>query len=123
MEPLTQRQNDAVIREDSREHPIRTEEGHERVVSVAWGNNTFWRISVFIAFLASLFSIYDNSQRVQRLEYQVCLSLYQSRSDIQEGRVAYYRQNPEEAPRALARIETETKRFHCPAEPANPPTD
>ena len=68
----TRREDDAVDRLESREHPIRTELGHERVVAVGWANNTFWRLAVTLAFAASLFSIYDNGARVNRLEDQVC---------------------------------------------------
>jgi hypothetical protein len=112
---------DAQVREVSRQYdmPIRDAVTGEpvQIHVVSWVNNTFWRVAVGLAFLASLFSIYDNGQRVDRLEGQVCESLSASMTNI--NTLQYYKDHPLEAEEQRARLLEDLSRFHCP-DPGSP---
>jgi hypothetical protein len=107
------REDDAVERSESKGLEVRGVNGEAvRVHVISWSNNTFWRIAVFVAFVASLFSIYDNGQRVDRLEGQVCESLLVSRQNAVT--LDYYKTHRQEQAEAIVRLDNDLKRFHCP---------
>lgn len=76
--------------------------------------NLVWKFALVLSLLAALFSIYDNGQRVLRLERQVCDTVYESNERI--NTLAYYREHPGERVQALADNRTVLRRFHCPIE-------
>jgi hypothetical protein len=114
----TRRAQDAADRTTSREDSMETQSSQNiRIRAVGWANNTFWRIAVALAFAASLFSIYDNNVRVQRLERQVCDTVTEGDAALDE--LEYYRTRPDEKARARERNRVVLRRFHCP-EPRSP---
>lgn len=71
-----------------------------------------WKLATTIALVVSIFAIYDNGQRVRKLELQVCLTVYESFQAI--NNTQYYRIFEEEARRARERNLAIYRRFHCP---------
>lgn len=109
------RQSDAQDRAAGRiETPFVDAENGEpiRIHVVSWVNSTIWRVAVAAALFASLFSIYDNSERVKRLEGQVCATLTQSESTLDT--LEYYREHPDEREEARKALQENKRRFHCP---------
>jgi hypothetical protein len=74
--------------------------------------NYRWKIVVFFAVAVSFYSIYENGQRVQRLERQVCDTVVQQIKRI-DG-LDYYKTHPKEKIDALQDNVEVLERFHCP---------
>jgi hypothetical protein len=108
------REDDAEARRQQMDQPRLLGENGEpvQIHVVSWLDNTFWRVAVALALASSLFAIYDNGRRVDRLEGQVCESLAISRVNLDT--LEYYKEHPDEREDARRNIEADLRRFHCP---------
>jgi hypothetical protein len=74
--------------------------------------NYRWKLVVFFTLAIALYGIYENGQRVQRLERQVCDTVVKQIERI-DG-LDYYKTHPQEKIEALQDNVDVLERFHCP---------
>lgn len=96
---------------------MRTEAGHESVVLAGERSSFIWKLVTTLALSCALFAIYDNTQRVERIEEQVCNVLEGARAAI--PKTSFYKNNPDEREKALRRSDRALQEFGCPV-PGSP---